>query len=573
MLDAKSSAEPGRWKTDRTPYLRDVMDTFCDPEIEEIIMCCGSQLGKTESEQNMIGYIIDQNPAPTLVVYPSEELAEFSSENRIQPMIERCPTLRERYDERSSDRMELQFAGMYVAFGSANSPSKLASRPVKYVFFDEIDKYPKFSGKEASPISLGEERTKTFYDRKIVKVSTPTVESGNIWQAYLAADVKKKFHVPCPHCGHYQVLVMKHIKWPEELNNDPQKVRDAAYYECENCHEHIHDRHKADMLRRGEWRVEDESSARARSIGYQLSSIYSPWLTFGDVAAQFLKSKDFPELLMNFVNSWLGEPWVEKTNKTNADMVLEKQYTNERGMVPEDALILTASADVQKGHFWYEVRAWGEKITGWLVEYGRVETWDELQEVLIDRSYPCKETGEVFFVSLACIDAGYNTDEVYEFCSIYPEICRPVKGSSKPLRAPYTVSNVDKDGFGGLKLWIVDTTYFKNFIHGRVRKQPTEPGAWTLFKDCPREYAEQICAEQKVLVRNRSTGQVSEEWQKVSSHAQNHLLDCAVYTAAAADMMGIRYLTKPEPVQQSAEPSKKRESNGFLKRNSSWLRR
>ncbi len=213
VLSELDSAAPGQWHTAKTPYLRAVMDAFNDDFIHEITFCAGTQLGKTAAEQNMIGYAVAQDPAPMLVVYPSEKLAKFTSEKRLQPMIKLSPALADKFDERGSKDLELSLGGMYIALVGANSPSELSSRPVRYIFFDEIDKFPKWTGAEAGPLELAAERTKTFYNRKIVKVSTPTLKTGNIWQGWETADIQYRYYVPCPHCGEMQTLEFRQIKW------------------------------------------------------------------------------------------------------------------------------------------------------------------------------------------------------------------------------------------------------------------------------------------------------------------------------------------------------------------------
>jgi len=550
------------------------MDQFNNPEIEDITLCTGTQVGKTEVINNIVGYCIDQDPNPALIVYPTLTLAEFSSENRIEPMILQVPELAEKYDKRASDRLELQFPGMYLALSGANSPASLASRPVRYVFFDEVDKFPDNSGKEADPISLAKERTKTFYNRKHIAASTPTFELGPIWQLLVNSDVIKQYYVPCPHCGHMQTLKLSQIKWPEGVR-DPQVIQDTAFYVCEACGFSIEDKHKPEMLRYGEWKPVNYDKGkwsdaelpdhRIRKVGYQLNSIYSPWLSFGDVGAEFMRSKAFPERLRNFVNSWLGEPWRNKSVIRESSTVLANQSSYDRGVVPQDCLLLTAGVDVQLDHMWYEIRAWGEKITSWLVDYGRCETWDELQEILVDRRYRDSDNKE-YLVQLALIDSGYRTDEVYEFCAYHPDVAKPAKGASRRMTAPFSVSNVEKLGYEGLKLWIVDTHYYKDFIDGRIRKPSDDPGVWMVFKNCPEEYADHIVSEQKVTLVKKN-GQVTEEWKPIASHAANHLLDCAVYSACAAEVMGVRYLYKDKNQQEPDEQGVQVEDSP----NTSWI--
>lgn len=586
IMDSKSSAFPGKWRTDRTPYLREPMDAFNDPAIEDITICTGTQVGKTEVINNMVGYAIDQEPNPGLIVYPTLTLAEFSSENRIRPMIQQVPELKEKYDERGSARLELQFSGMYLALSGANSPASLASRPVRYVFFDEVDKFPDNSGKEADPVSLAKERTKTFYNRKHVAASTPTFELGPIWQLLVNSDVIKQYYVPCPHCGHYQTLKLKQITWPDGVR-DPQVVQDTAYYICEACGFSIEDKHKPEMLRFGEWRPvtydkgkwldAELTNHRIRKVGFHLNSIYSPWLSFGDIAAEFLRSKDFPEKLRNFVNSWLGEPWRDKTVVRENSTVLANQSGYSRGVIPKDCLLLTAGVDIQLDHMWWEIRAWGERISSWLVDYGRCETWDELQEILVDRVYK-DDLDNQYIVQLALIDSGYRTDEVYEFCAYHPDVAKPSKGSSKRMTAPFSVSKVEKAGWEGLKLWMVDTHYYKDLLDGRIRKPKDEPGAWMVFDGCPIEYGDHIVSEQKVTVVNRRTGQATEEWTPIASHATNHLLDCAVYSTCAAEIMGVRYLYKPDEKQEAPSEASPPEQNeetrsAWVPRRDNWFRR
>jgi len=561
ILDSKSSSQPGKWKTDNTPYLREIMDTYNDPFVEEVVFCKPTQVGGTETGHNILGYIVDQDPSSILVVYPTEKLAEFTSENRIQPMLRLSSKLLERWNQTKSQRLELQFNSMYIGLVGANSPANLASRPVGKIIFDETDKYPQSSGKEADPISLGTERAKTFRDRKIYKWSTPTTENGQIWQSLLACDVIKQYFVPCPHCGEYQTLKLNQIKWSEDLNKlideneKARRVLETAWYECEFCNTMIDDKYRMGMLRAGKWQPVTYADGkwaeavvaqgRIRKIGYHLNTIYSPWVSFGQVAAEFIKSKDYPEKLQNFINSWLGEPWRDKSNHFKSDIVLTKQGVNPRGIVPEDAMLLTAGVDIQLDHFWYEIRAWGEKVTSWLVDYGRCETWEELEEILVYRQYQNVDNQD-FVVNLALIDSGFRTDEVYDFCAMNPHICLPSKGSSKIMNTLYTVSKIDKSGYEGLKLYMVNTSYFKDFILGRLQKNANDKGSWNVFNGAQvelRQYAEHICSEQKVTFKDKK-GREQKEWRPVSSHAQNHLLDCAVYSACAAEILGVRYLKK-----------------------------
>lgn len=558
ILSEKDTAEPGRWQTVRTPYLRGVMNAFNNPRVQDITFCAGTQVGKTSAEQNMIGYAIDQDPGPMMIVYPTDKLAEFTSENRLQPMFRLSPPLADKFLETESQRLELQFPHMYITLIGANSPANLSSRPVRYVFFDEVDKFPKWTGDEASPMELAAERTKTFWNRKLVRVSTPTLETGNIWQAWLMADAQFKYFVPCPYCGAFQELEFRQLKWPQDAR--PQEALYTSWYECCRCHERIDDRQKMDMIRHGEWRQINEKRGRGRSVGFHLSSLYSPWVMFGDISAKFLTVKDTPELLMNFVNSWLAEPWKDKADSMRSDVVLNKRGPYHQGTMPAEAQLLTMGVDVQLDHFWVGVRAWGPSMTSWLVDYGRVETWGDVAEWLT-RYYP-DTNGAPRTVNLCCVDSGFHAEEVYYFCAQYPGLAIPTKGASRQMTTRYSVSRLDKamGSMSGVNLYVFDTNQFKDFIAGRLSIGAGRPGSWNVYDEIDRRYADMICAEQKVQHRDKK-GHISFTWEKISSHAPNHMLDVETNNALAAEILGVRYLRKQE--EEPAPPPRETKKDDY----------
>lgn len=548
------------------------MDRFTDPLIEKIVLCFGAQIGKTEAELNMIGYALDQTASPVMMVYPTDTIAKFANDKRVQPMIKSVKSINDKFDE-NSKLLELDFNnGNYMVLVGANSPSSLSSRSIKYLFFDEIDKYPAFAGKEADPIKLATERTKTFVDKKIVMVSTPTVESGNIWQAFMSANERRQYYVPCPHCGVSQVLKFKQIKWPEEHNDNVDMIRDTAYYECEHCGESIYDKHKMEMLRSGEWRAVNESQSKVRSVSYHLSSIYSPWVTFGDVAYEFKNSKGTPATLMNFINSWLAEPW--KSSKTKSTQNMEFTQSNYPcGVVPDKAVLLIASVDVQLDHFWWEVRAYAPGVKSYLIDYGQASTWEDLEEIIINREYP-SEYGEPRQVMKAGIDSGFRTDEVYQFCSRFPEVCIPLKGSSNhtTMTAPYTMTSLEKGVVGGLKLYVLNTDYWKDFIFARMIRPAGEDGTIHLYKECPQEYSDHLRSEEKQEIRNVKTGAVTVQWKPLTSHPVNHLLDTCTYNAAVADIAGVKYLVEPADYEEAEEVETYEDYGGGIGNTGHWFR-
>lgn len=567
VLDSKTSAEPGQWSTDRTPYLRGIMDAFTDPRVEEIIFAKPTQVGGTECMNNMFGYVIAQDPSPVLIVYPTLELAEFASKNRLQPLMELSPVLANKYQADESKVLELQMDGMYCVISGANSPASLASRPIRFLFMDEVDKYPKNSGKEADPRSLARERTKTFpYNKKIFQTSTPTLKNGAIWQSFEKADVKLHYYVPCPHCGHYQTFKFKGgIKYDKTL--PPEKIKQTAYYECESCKGMIRDAHKPAMLRNGEWRDSTGVTRLATKTGFHLNAIYSPWVRFGEVAYEFVTSKDDPETLMNFVNSWLAEPWEKTQVKLNSDKVLERSSGYEEGVVPDRTIFLTGGVDVQKDRFYYTIRAWGEKVTSWNVRHGFCETWAEIEEVM-NAPYSTKD-GIEYFVNLCAIDSGWNPDDTYDFCAKNSEWAVAIKGSSVEIPAKYRLTKIDREekGLFGISLYLVYGSYYKDLIANRIARKAEDPGGWYVYEGCDREYAEQITAEHKVTIKRN--GKEIDVWQLKTSGADNHYLDCEVYAAFAADRLGIRYARyeEPEPAKDDVtqkKPQARQQTNNWI---------
>ena len=282
MLDSKSSAIPGPWNNDITPYLTGVMDEFNNYETSKIIFVKPTQVGGTEALQNMIGYIVMQDPAPTMIVYPTETLAKSISENRLQPMLRATPELARRFDE-NSQLLELQFDGMYLTLAGSNSPSGLASKPIRFVLMDEVDKYPGTSGKEADPIKLATERTKTFHDKKIYITSTPTLKTGHIWKEKESADIEKHYFVPCPHCGEYIELKFSNIRFPDEEGMTYADRAEFATYICQECGCAITDADKNNMIRHGEWRIVRHNTQYVRSVAFWINTLYSPFVRWADI--------------------------------------------------------------------------------------------------------------------------------------------------------------------------------------------------------------------------------------------------------------------------------------------------
>lgn len=572
VLDAQASAVPGPWRNDRTPYLNEIMDELCNYETEEIYFCKCTQIGGSETSLNMLGYVIQQDPSPTMIVYPSDKLGESISENRIKPMLKGSPALRRLFKEIRSQKLELQFDGMYLTISGANSPSSLASKAIKYLFLDEVDKYPGASKKEADPISLAKERVKTFRNRKVYLTSTPTISEGQIWKSLMAADVEKHYFVPCPHCGEMIELKFKQIKFPEGEGGMTASDRaDQAVYVCQECGSIITDYHKDAMLRHGRWQIVRESNAAHKKVGYWINTLYSPFVLFSEIVKEFLDSKDDPEKLQNFVNSWLAEPWEDTKLKTSADTVMERQTSLPELFVPAWAKLLTGGVDVQETCLYWTVRAWGNYITSQNIAHGQAASWAEIERIM-NLSYE-KPDGERLVPSLCLIDSGYDADSTYDFCADNADWAMPCKGASNPMRPHFKLSKInraDTKAFG-MNLVMVDGDKYKDMIAARMKKQNGR-GAWMVYKGCDMEYAEQVTAEHKVNVKVGA--RTVQRWKPKHSHADNHFLDCEVYALAAADLLDIRSMHledasgRTEIKQQTAA---KTDEESWIEQNESWI--
>jgi phage terminase large subunit GpA-like protein len=575
-LDSMTSAMPGPWRNDTTPYLVGIMDEFTNPETEEIVFCKPTQVGGTEALLNMLGYVISNDPAPSMVVYPTDDLGAEISEKKLQPMFRITPPIAAKFDARSAD-MELGFSDMFLRIAGSNSPSQLASFAERNLFLDEVDKFAGATAKEADALSLAEERTKTFANSKIYKTSTPTIRTGPIWKAKEAADIEKHYFVPCPHCGEMIELRFKQLRWPGEEAGSYADRAEFASYCCQECGCAITDAQKREAVRHGEWRIVRQNTQYCRSVAFWMNTLYSPFVRFADIAKKFLASKDDPELLQNFVNSWLAEPWEDTKLKTDEDLVLEHQTDVAPYVVPEWAKLITAGVDVQEQSLYWTIRAWGDYMTSQNIAHGQAYSWQEVESVM-NVEY-AKADGDRMVVQLCLVDSGNDTDSVYDFCAENSDWALPVKGSSNPMLTHYKVSSVNRadSRAHGMQLIIVDGGKYKDMIAGRLMK-PVGRGAWMVYKDCDEEYAKQVTAEHKVNVKG-GAGKVLQRWVPKASHADNHYLDTEVYAMAAADLLGVRYLHLQEQAESTGrqQPKQSRQQQplppeeNWIDKNERWI--
>lgn len=571
VLDSKTAAMPGPWHNSMTPYLIGIMDEFSVPTTEKIIFVKPTQVGGTEALHNMIGYVVAQNAAPSMIVYPTEDLARSVSENRLQPMLRISPQLEKHFKDNESELLELQFDNMYLSLTGANSPTGISSKPIKFLFLDEVDKYPTNAKKEADPIKLATERTKTFPDSKIFITSTPTLKTGHIWQELEKADEERHYFVPCPHCGKMIELKFSQIKWSDDKNIPIVDRTERAFYVCQECGSVITDAHKPQMLRAGKWKTVEKKTEFPKNIAFWMNTLYSPFVRFSSIAKEFVLTKEDSETFQNFVNSWLAEPWEDTKIKSNADLVLERQTELEEFIVPDWCKLLTAGVDVQESSLYWTIRAFGDYITSQNVAHGQALSFNDIEEIM-NREY-LTESGERRIVQIALIDSGDNTDAVYDFCACNSDWAYPVKGSSHPLMSHFKISKINRvtSKANGMQLVIVDGGKYMDMIYSRMNK-PNGRGSWMVYKGCDREYAEQVTAEQKMKIKTAG-GRIVEKWQLKKSHVDNHYGDCEKYALAAADIRGVRtlHLDTLEMPQETQAKSQSHNEENWINVNEGWL--
>ena len=412
---------------------------------------------------------------------------------------------------------------------------------------DEVDKYPENAGKEADPRALARERTNSYRDnRKIISVSTPTYEDGNIYKDWLAADEQNEYWVTCPECGAQWSWEFKQLKFD---NSSPEMAQQTAMYCCKECGAMLSDAQHNRMNQQGFWK-KVKSSGRQR-VAFRMNVFASPFIRLGDIARQFEVSRKDKAQLMNFINSWLAEPWKEVEETTNAEYLMEqRQGQYKKQVVPPGTVLITGGVDVQKNCFYWTIRGWRANMTSFNIDHGKAFSWREI-EYIMNRSL-VDPAGKGYIVNLCCVDSGDQTDDVYDFCVVNSEWAVPIKGASGRLSGRFRRTIIDRvdSKARGHTLIIIDTIYYKDMLASRMRRGE-EDGGWFTHIDCDPEYCEMVTAEQKV-VRERN-GRMESVWEPKVVGRDNHYLDTEVYAALAADLLGIREINAEQAVAQTVE--------------------
>lgn len=512
------------------------MDAVSDPSVKEIWVMKSAQVGWTEILNNVIGYHIDQDPAPMLLVQPTLEMAEAWSKDRFAPMVRDTPAIHGKVaDPKARDSgntlLHKSFAGGRLTVAGANSPAGLASRPIRVVLFDEVDRFPASAGTEGDPVSLGIKRARTFWDRKVMAGSTPTIKGSSRIEVGFEQSDQRFYFVPCPHCGEFQRLIWSQVRWDE---GKPE----TAGYVCQHCAAVLTDADKPQMLARGEWRALKPFNGTA---GFHVSELYSPWSAWSEMATSFLRAKRLPETLQTWVNTSLGETWEDSGEKLEPQGLLARRESYARESLPTGVLLLTLGTDVQDDRLECTVWGWGADEEAWRVEHlvlrgnpGTSQLWAEHDELLRRRWHT--DDGRELIIEATAIDSGgHYTEQVYRYCAARKRFrvwaVKGVGGQGK-LAWPKKASKA-KVG----QVWLVGVDTAKDVIYQRL-KRVIAPGPGYVHFDATtdEEWLDQLTSE--TVVYRITQGRKVRVWRPRQTGIRQEALDCTVYAWCALQGRG-----------------------------------
>jgi len=627
-----NSAIKGLFQLNMVPFFVPIMNKCQSMNVDEVVVCAPAQIGKTTTFLNVIGFFTDQDPSPVMVILADEKTAKYVGAKQIKPMFKDSVHLRRLYSPNEFTRTEIDLAnGAYIALAWASSVAELATKSMRIVYFDEVNKPGyQITTKEADALSLGRERTESYPEGYFLHLisSTPTDEDGNITRELESCDIIYDWHVPCPHCGQSQPLRFSHatahirgfedgmyraedgtrhrigqVVWDGGRNATNKQILETARYVCGECGALWTTQEKNEAVRQGKMVPRTEPTGYERKIGYHLNRIYS--LFDGGRLEKIVRNwvgifKEPPGLkrqkkLQGFVNSTLAEPWKEVTVTSTETRILNARCALPPQTLPREVVGLTCGIDQQKYGFWFVVRAWARDYTSWLIHYGQLATWEDIETLLFETAYPIQtEEGEeeqYMRIWRAALDTGggkgvqpdVTMTEAAYFWLRFQTIGRGckvwgTKGSSRPLAGRLQMGKVlDKTPSGkalpgGLQLVHVDTDKGKDLVYYRLQQaMENATQAAYLHSETDDIYAKQILAAEK---QRDSKG--VETW--VQTKVDDHLLDCEVLAHVLADPEwpggGVSLLRPPVPVKKTTPDMKSVPANwqrggGFQR--PSWL--
>lgn len=535
VLDAGSSAEPGRWRTSRTPYLREPMDVIADRHVETVVIMASSQVGKTEVLLNLIGYTIDVDPGPMMLIEPTLDLAGAVSKDRIAPMLRVTPKIAglvaaARSRDSSNTTLHKAFRGCALTLAGANSPTSLASRPIRILLCDEVDRWPETAGAEGDPLALAIKRASTFLRRKIVVVSSPTIKGASRIEDWYQISDQRRYHTPCPRCGVLFVLEWKDVRWE---NHDPA----TACLECPTCHGRIEDSERPGMIAAGEWVAAAPFTGIA---GFHLWEMFSPWRSLKEQVTAFYVARRSLELRQAWVNTALGQVWEAPGERIEPSALMTRREAFTGDLLPAGVQILTCGVDTQDDRLETIVLGWGTGEECWVLDraslYGdptKPDVWQELDD-LLDRDWPHTAGGTMRIQSTLVDSAGHRTQAVYQAViarqhkKVWASIGRSGGDRGQIVSPPHPIR--PKNGTGTVLLRTVDVDQVKALLFARLKVSDVGPEYVHFPQTVGETFFEELTAEKLVTKRNKF-GVPSKRWEQIRE--RNEALDTSVLAHAA----------------------------------------
>lgn len=550
-LSPEASAIPGKWRTEVVEAARQPMLAATDPKIHTVTVMGATQLLKTDLINNIVGYHIHQDPCPIVVMYPNLKAAEMWANDRLDKMLRDTPVLTElvppkrskaKADGSKNNALLKTYPGGYVAVIGANSPTDLSSRPVRIVLCDEVDKYPLSAGKEGDPIKLLEERTSTFFNRKHIRVCSPTIAGISRIEEEFEKGDQRYYHALCQHCGKYEKLVWTQVRY-DKTNPD-----DTTFYECSHCGSLWDDIDRMTAVNYGTYIAEKPFNGHA---SFHVNRIASPWTNLSEIVKKFLDCKNDPEKLKTFYNTQLAESWKVKSDAPDWNRLYERREQYQTNKPVKEVLFITAGVDVQGNRLEVELIGWGKDKESWSIDYrvipGATQTnqpWDELKKILSEKWMT--EDGRQLQVAVMCIDSGFNTQHVYNFVRNQDQQrVRAVKGQDHLQMVFGKPTDVEVNFEGrtiknATRVWPVGSSLIKAEIYSWLKLNAAidgeiYPAGYCHIPEYDETYFKGLCSEQ--LVETKVKGRVKNYWEKIFN--RNEPLDVRVYARAAASMYGI----------------------------------
>lgn len=532
-LSRNSSAEPGKYSTERIKYVEEILLEATNPRIEHIVVQKSAQTGLTEALLTHIGYMIDVDPSPGLYVMPSLSMATDLSKDRLEPLLKETPRLEGKLDFShlsGNTVLHKKYKGGQIVLAGANSASSLASRPVRFLWLDEVDRYPESAGKEGDPASLALKRTQTFRNRKVFWISTPTIKGlSRIEKAFDESD-KRFYYCPCPHCGEHQILEWERVSW---INDDPR----TSHYACINCGAFWTDLERWTAIKKGFWKPTKETH---RIAGFQLNELLSPWSTVERMVSNYLIAfRGGPEQIKEWTNTTLGLPYNENLEETPiADLIARKEDFNSAS-IPDDVVYLVSATDTQDSRFETTIVGFGPQQETYILDHfitegcpGDEETFEKLEAILTAKYK--KQNGTLLDISVSVLDSGgHYTQQVYLFCN----------AQMKKGKKIYAIKGKDGDGkmwpktpsrsatYKGMTYYSVRVDTAKQMIWDRIKITQAGKNYIHFGNRLDTEYFRQLTAEYPKYKINRR-GRLEKIWVQKPNES-NESFDCLGYSYIA----------------------------------------